>query len=565
MPSVSDLIAIQLRIDTSGVTGGAQQASRDMQRATNQIQQQASQVEYVVKNIAENVFTALRRIAGLLGVALSIEGVRRLTETFADAQTSLGRFSEAVGVSVTNVSALEQAFDRAGGKAGDVRSVLQAMRSDITHGQMTGQPAEWMKTLGRAPFQFGLTNLVRMQPEDILLQISQRAGAAHLTAAQLQQFLPGLPLSPESLAVLSNPAELQRLLSDIRRQQTAVTPDQVKAGEALKEKLVTLENITNQVLNDLVTLAEPILSRLIDWMTTALSWVDRIERALLGEQPTPAMAPTGGFSPSGRSGGGAAPPYSPRTFFGRDAGSIDLSSIMGGKEKIAGGIDRSRFEKEILSKPWLVRKMASMVQGEVGKGAPLSTKIVQLETAFNRAQARGHSLEQALLSVTEDPRRGYYAADTYHFISDADVERFKTDVLGPVLRGSDISSQGGKGPMTGNASAQVAAHQFARGTPGYNLPAAGGMHESYFAEGPFKNAFPRIPPSPSSVVRVPNVSTGAGAALETPPVVSTTENNETTAVINHVIVNTNATSAVGIAKDVKDEIGRQLSLPGSGD
>ena len=49
----------------------------------------------------------------------------------------------------------------------------------------------------------------------------------------------------------------------------------------------------------------------------------------------------------------------------------------------------------------------------------------------------------------------------------------------------------GYGPMTGNASADVAAHQFAKGDPGYQLQAG----DAYFREGPFIYDFPEISPS----------------------------------------------------------------------
>jgi len=149
--------------------------------------------------------------------------------------------------------------------------------------------------------------------------------------------------------------------------------------------------------------------------------------------------------------------------------------------KVAQGIDRTRFQAELDKNPNLIPKMASMVKGEVGFGkTPLEHQQVQLETAFNRAQARGHSLSQALLSIDEDPRRGYYAGGrqgTYSRPASAkEIEAFRKNVLDPVMKGSNLSDRG-FGPMTGNASAQVAAHQFAKGTPGYKLG-----QESYFNE-----------------------------------------------------------------------------------
>jgi hypothetical protein len=160
------------------------------------------------------------------------------------------------------------------------------------------------------------------------------------------------------------------------------------------------------------------------------------------------------------------------------------------KAKLAHGIDRSQFRPEIASHPELVVKMTHMVFGEVGRDAPLPVKIIQLETAFNRAQARGQALAHVLMSVKESPSDGYYAIDTYCAAAEPtpeEVETFKTTVLTAVLHGSNLSDVG-YGPMTGNASAGVAAHQFAKGDPGYQLQAG----DAYFREGPFINDFPEI-------------------------------------------------------------------------
>ena len=143
------------------------------------------------------------------------------------------------------------------------------------------------------------------------------------------------------------------------------------------------------------------------------------------------------------------------------------------KAKLAHGIDRSRFRHEIASYPELVVKMAHMVFGEVGRYAPLPVKIIQLETAFNRAQARGQTLAHVLLSVKESPSDGYYAIHNYCAAAEPtpeEVETFEKTVLTAVLRGSNLFDVG-YGPMTGNASADVAEHQFAKGDPGYQLQA----------------------------------------------------------------------------------------------
>jgi hypothetical protein len=181
------------------------------------------------------------------------------------------------------------------------------------------------------------------------------------------------------------------------------------------------------------------------------------------------------------------------------------------KAKLAHGIDRNQFRPEIASHPELVVKMTHMVFGEVGRQAPLPVKIIQLETAFNRAQARGQTLAHVLLSVKESPSDGYYAIDTYCAAAEPtpeEVDTFKETVLAAVLHGSNLSDVG-YGPMTGNASADVAAHQFAKGDPGYQLQAG----DAYFREGPFINDFPEISSSAQLGLGLDgNNATGFGSA-----------------------------------------------------
>ena len=119
-----------------------------------------------------------------------------------------------------------------------------------------------------------------------------------------------------------------------------------------------------------------------------------------------------------------------------------------------GGVDRSGFLNEIENNPGLITRMASMVKGEVGLGprGDVDEQTVQLETAFNRAQARGHSLREALLSVGES-RKGYYATDTYRRpATSQETEWFTKNILGPVLAGSDKSTERLGFMATGNAS-----------------------------------------------------------------------------------------------------------------
>lgn len=188
---------------------------------------------------------------------------------------------------------------------------------------------------------------------------------------------------------------------------------------------------------------------------------------------------------------------------GSIASPPNLGALPMGNLPITGRVDRSQFLAELNAKPWLINKMATMVAGETGGGNDFYSKTVLAE-AFNRAQTRGISLEQALLSVSENRKLGYYAGlnapggGTYGPHAQAwarsHFEHFRSAVLGPVLGGWDEASKRAGFEITGNASGSVAAHQIARGTPHIKIGA-----ETYFAEGPFKHPIPHLTDRPADM------------------------------------------------------------------
>jgi N-acetylmuramoyl-L-alanine amidase len=152
----------------------------------------------------------------------------------------------------------------------------------------------------------------------------------------------------------------------------------------------------------------------------------------------------------------------------------------------AGAPDRSAIAKELEDNEALKYRYAQMVVGEINYDrASERAKLVQAETAANRALKRGHSLEQALwlhghgidrLGGVGHGGAGYYPMTTMNRgITDAQYEDFKTNILPKVLAGSDEAMG-----FTGNASAGIASRQRARGTPYLDLRGEGG--DQYFDE-----------------------------------------------------------------------------------
>ena len=120
-------------------------------------------------------------------------------------------------------------------------------------------------------------------------------------------------------------------------------------------------------------------------------------------------------------------------------------------------IDRSQFLEELKRNPDLMHRIAVITAGEVSASAPISKQILQAETIFNRAMARGQTLEQVMQEHRFKGDAGYYPPETFtngekSLARNGGEARFKELVLKPVINGSDVGTQTLGFAPTGNAS-----------------------------------------------------------------------------------------------------------------
>lgn len=640
MPTVSDVLAIKLQLDTTGLTTGEQKALQEIGRVKVTLQQQGEQLERLVKNIGENVFTALKGVAGLMGVVLSFQGFKSMTQQVVEAGTSMGRFSEAVEISATRVGELEQAFQRAGGRSEEIRPLLSKMKSDIMAVRVGGPIPDWMKTLGQPPFSMG--GLQYRSPDDILLELSRKAQG--MSPTQLGQYLPGLGVSPENLAILTKPGLLQQQLGAVQAGGTAPTTAQVEAAERLKEKFANLEQLSDAVLRDLVTITEPLLTSVLDFITKTLDWLHGIERRLIGSPSSSspsvsggsARAPTytrppmvgsrpdfGGFRPQG--GTGTRYGSQEREFSG---GSIDTGTVPSdvlGKAKVValqggpGAVEQFMASQGYpKSGNWCGEFAAAVIKSVGGKpptGAAVASNWRRWGEATNapmpgdiavrKGPPTGETGSHVTFVESYDPQTGTFVGlggNQSRWRSRYSASSFE-------FRHGENVGAGGVAPGPGAGvrgstfdSAKTASGRSAASTPGIAIPSGGKMGDMYEIttpdgrkfvaplidrgpadwtgrgvdiSGPLaeqmgygRRNFPtdsrfvvRPLSSPQSLLRAPNVGVGAAAAASAPQPENRVISNENSAVVNHVTVHTNATDAASIAKDVRQEIGRQLSSP----
>lgn len=224
-----------------------------------------------------------------------------------------------------------------------------------------------------------------------------------------------------------------------------------------------------------------------------------------------------------------------------------------------GGLaaDRAKFAKEMEQKPWLREKVMAIAAAE--NNNPTANQAV-LESMMNRASARGTSLEEAARLVREG--RGYYPVT-----NPSGLQKNRAMIesnLNKVLAGSNVSNY-----ATDNSSGSLAVRDQVSGAFIPSLPGAVNG-ESFFSPGnrgrgpASRESYMRwlegVKQSTAANESVLNKTAGGFKLpwISEPGVMSmlksgsvSTTNNRTNNEVHIGSINTQATDAYGIARDLK--------------
>ncbi len=589
MPTVSDILALKFQLDSSGLSAGMESVDRNIGSAKRDLEQQGTDFERTVKGFGYSIETAIKNVGNFFGIVLSFEGFKQLVIDSAQAGTTMGRFAESLGTTVEKTQQYRQAFSSFGGGNTGILETIQEMQLGLTKmSQGLGKP-EWAKALERLPGFQGPV-LSTDKPEDIM----QRAGKAfeqnRITPLAARQYLPGT-LTQADILLLTKPAEMQRLLESQKRVGTPTTP-QTKAMESLQEGISNVRTASELLSIQTITMAEPFLRELLDFTTKVLSWLRGVRTFVSGSsspgtgvtlQPLPGRAPGGrenfnrgavGRQPTGlaqpRPGG--VPPVAPS--------APGMSTPPPAAEPSPESLLRTRSPTSVPSVP----ARRTETKAPTTPNATGGSSAVELHRSGAPSAAVDDALKLEGLSERRDRDTIMQYLRTGGAGMDPSTTAWCAAFVNSSLQREGIRGSGSAvatsflrwgqaatgGPQKGDVLVQSRGH--AAGETGGHVGFATGRvrqgpagTEYEMIAGNTKDSVLRYWISAHSVTvrrALPNVSTGAVPAASSSdadrPVIN---RNESATHVNQVIVNTHATNAAGIADDVKNEIGKQMTAP----
>jgi hypothetical protein len=366
MATIIDTLIIELGFDTKKLSDGSKKATssvKDLESKSNK----AGKSLQDDANKNTQAFSKFRNeILSLAAAFVSVSGIKAFSERITTSDAALGRMANNIGMSSTELSAWTMAADKAGGTAEGMAGSIKGLVERVQHFKATGEGAEgfkWFTALGIDP--------VKADATESFLQAADKLSA--MKPAQAQEWGRGMGMDEGTINVLmQGRKEVEKLLAE-QKKLAIVTEEDSKNAQDRKIAWNKLQNqfedIGRTLLNDL----QPIIMQL---STDFGEWIKKIDPKEIEE-------------------------------FFRVVISVSKEAV-----NAVGGITNA---VEILMGLWVGSKFLSMMNGIkaltgglTGAGSALG-KLGLVGAAFEAGNAIGEEINKHLSTETKDAIGGTVA------------------------------------------------------------------------------------------------------------------------------------------------------------
>lgn len=265
--TIIDAFLIEVGLDPKKFQDGRKKVSEDFKRLRDDTSKTGKGVEETSKKMAASV-GALRN--EVLRMTLAFAGASSLTgfaKNLVESDANAGRLAGNIGMITSELGAWEGAIQRVGGKASDVDNSLRAMTQAFWDMQLTG------RTQNDAAFrQFGLTPAdIAKGPAEMLLKISE--ASEKMSRPQFYARAKFLGLDDSTILLLEKGRDGVEKLLEEQRKLGPATEESARKAQELQDKLAKLKTAIEGE-------ARPSIMSLVDWLLKLTGDTKDSEKAL---------------------------------------------------------------------------------------------------------------------------------------------------------------------------------------------------------------------------------------------------------------------------------------------
>lgn len=260
MTTVVDTLVVELGLDPSKFSEGANQALEALRKMQLQLEQGGKDVDAQGQKLT-NLFSTLKREALVFTAALfGGAGVKAFVEHITTADASVGRLTRTMNMSAEEISSWQGVARRMGGTAEGIAGTMQGLTDEVQNFALTGQ--------SRLLPVFNALNISMKDNAgnwknagDLLLDINHAVQG--MDPARARSLMLGLGLDSATINALLQGEQALRRMKEDQRALNVTTGENAKQAEAMAKAWSEAEQSAESFGRKLLNTVSPVLTFLL--------------------------------------------------------------------------------------------------------------------------------------------------------------------------------------------------------------------------------------------------------------------------------------------------------------
>lgn len=275
MPTIIDSLIVTLGLDSKDLdskSGTGTKKLKDLETQSDKTEKSVKKIGTTSKKTSEGFSDLTRAAGGFLALIGGTLAVKAFISDFIEANAALNRLSQNLGIGVSTISAWSQATEQLGGSASGLQGTFDMLSKAQTDLKLTGQSSliPYLSALG---ISLASVDGKARPVDDLLLNLADRFSHMDRTTANNMGRMMGIDQGTMNLLLLGR----HELELTIKRQKesTAVTKAQAEEASKLQTQIAQTKQKFTALGNALVLQAAPAIEKILDLFLRLGDWVLR--------------------------------------------------------------------------------------------------------------------------------------------------------------------------------------------------------------------------------------------------------------------------------------------------
>ncbi|MES3389892.1 phage tail tape measure protein [Enterobacter hormaechei] len=271
--TVIDALLVTLGLDPSAFTAGTNEVTKDLGKLKKESQSTSKAMAEEGKKAAEFFRSIRNEMLALIGVTLTLKGVKDILIDTTHNMADLGRVSTLIGESARTVDAWGNAVKGFGGDAKTMQATMLGLEDSITSFQMTGRGNGTIQAFRSMGIQFMDEHGKARKSSDLLLDVARYFEKVHATPQQARQFGKMAGIDQGTINMLMQGSEATKRYVAEQERNSAVTDRAIRNAQEMERAWASLDSQWQAAKLTLTEALQPQIKQVTQLLKEGGDWI----------------------------------------------------------------------------------------------------------------------------------------------------------------------------------------------------------------------------------------------------------------------------------------------------